>query len=167
MVSAGAHIIPCIFPRWSVFKRHSPLNPFTQIFLKKIICLCHSFFFLAFFYSIRIRFVINYYRAQLRRKRKIIILRCWRIKLRSQWTPSPSPFPLPRTKVGFSGEMKEIASPVGWGIEKFFFYVLSFLGVGGYVLFGDLYVSQQFPYINYVSATKWSTFSLAFNWTLK
>ena len=121
MVSAGAHIIPCIFPRWSKFKRHSRLNPFTQIFLKKIICLWHFFFFLAIFYLIRIRFVINYYRAQLRRKRKIIILRCWRIKLRSQWTPSPSPFPLPRTKVGFSGEMKEIASPVGWGIDKFFF----------------------------------------------
>lgn len=127
MVSAGAHIIPCIFPRWSEFKRHSPLNPFTQIFLKKIICLWYSFFILAFFYLLRIRFVINYYRAQLRRlKRKIIKLRSWRIKLRSQWTPSPSPFLLPRNKVGFSGEMKGIIQKRlllqwGGGLRSFFF----------------------------------------------
>ena len=154
MVSAGAHIISCIFPRWSEFKGHSPLNLFTQIFLKKIICLW-CFFFLVFFYLIRIHFVLNYYRAQLRRKRKITKLRCWRIKLRSQWTSSPSPFPLLRDKVGFSGEWRGwfkrhcFFSGVGDWEVFFFFYVLSVVVVGVYVLLEDLHVSQLFPYINF------------------
>ena len=42
---------------------------------------------------------------------------------------------------------------MGWGIEKFFlllfFYVLSVLGVGVYVLLEDFHVSQLFPYINF------------------
>ena len=40
---------------------------------------------------------------------------------------------------------------MGWGIEKFFlfFYVLSVVVVGVYVLLEDLHVKQLFPYINF------------------
>ena len=51
--------------------------------------------FLVFFYLMCIRFVLYYYRAQLRSKRKKITMRCWCIKLGSQWTPSPSPSRVP------------------------------------------------------------------------
>ena len=97
-------------------------------------------FFSVFFNLMCIRFVLYYYRAQLRSKQKIITMRCRRIKLGSQWTPSPSPVPSPRDKV-------EITSLVGWWIERFFTFCSSVLRVGVYLLFGDLRVSQLFPYI--------------------
>ena len=76
-------------------------------------------------------------------------------------TPSPSPVPPTRDKVGSSGEMKGIILKrllLQWGrglrlgdeVEIFFTFCSSDLGVGVYLLLGHLYVSQLFPSINYV-----------------
>ena len=93
------------------------------------------FFFLGFFYLMCVRFVLYYYRAQLRRKRKIIItMRCWRIlKTRVSMNTLPLSIPPPGDKVEFSGEMKGIIRNrllFQWdgGLGSFFMFCLSVRG---------------------------------------